>query len=250
MHERRCGSELRPGRGQPAATKHWGARLSRRWLATPPAKASAGRAWPPSRGCLSSRRATRGMPGSRGNGRRSAPADRRPACRPPRRQAIHCIVRMSYGCRQKRPQLEPGFVNLRFRCALADAEDGGDFVVLKPLHVVEDERRARAFGQPRNSPLEIQPLDSAISAPPWVRASSPRRASSWPRAPWSGDSSGDRDTCSSPGDTARFPLRSRREIPGAFDRASRKISCNRSSASARVPHIRHARLNNRVECCR
>ena len=72
---------------------------------------------------------------------------------------------MSYGRRQKRPQLEPGFVNLRFRRALADAEDGGDFVVLKPLHVVEDEGRARAFGQPRNSPLEIQPLDSTSATP-------------------------------------------------------------------------------------
>ena len=64
--------------------------------------------------------------------------------------------------RQKRPQLEPGFVNLRFRCAFADAEDRGDFVVLKPFHVVEHERRASAFGQPRNSPLEIQPLGSDI----------------------------------------------------------------------------------------
>ncbi len=36
-------------------------------------------------------------------------------------------------------------------------------MVLKSLDVVEDERRARPFGQPRDSPLEIEPLDSAVS---------------------------------------------------------------------------------------
>ena len=34
--------------------------------------------------------------------------------------------------------------------------------MLKSLDVVEDERRARPFGQPRDGSLEIEPLDSAV----------------------------------------------------------------------------------------
>ena len=69
-------------------------------------------------------------------------------------------------------------MNLRFRRALADAEDGRDFVMLKSFDVVEDERRARPFGQPRNGTLEVEPFESAISSPLAVPASSPRPASS------------------------------------------------------------------------
>ncbi len=95
--------------------------------------------------------------------------------------------------------------------------------MLKSLDVVEEERRPRPFGQSLDGALEVEPLDAAVAHRfrschdlfiQWCR-----------RARWraSGGSSGDRDTGSSPGDRARFPPRSRREIREAFDRPEKDL---------------------------
>ena len=67
------------------------------------------------------------------------------------------------GCRQKRPQLEAGFVNLRFRGALADAEDGRDLRGAGILRRRGGRTPRAPLRQPRDGSLEVEPLDSAVS---------------------------------------------------------------------------------------
>ena len=54
-------------------------------------------------------------------------------------------------------------MNLRFRGALADAENGRDFVMLKTFDVVQDERGARTLWKPLDGSLELEPPDSTIT---------------------------------------------------------------------------------------
>jgi four helix bundle protein len=54
-------------------------------------------------------------------------------------------------------------VNLGFRSSFADAEYAGDFLMLESFDIVEEKRRARAFGQPPDSSFEVEPIDAAVA---------------------------------------------------------------------------------------